>query len=52
MATSQYVVHTVGAGDTIQAIGDLYGVGMTSLLPILATLSKSSCSFRNKSSSI
>ena len=34
MATSQYVVHTVGVGDTIQAIGDLYGVDWTELVVI------------------
>ena len=34
MATSQYVVHTVGAGDTIQAIGDLYGVDWTELVVV------------------
>ena len=32
MVTSQYIVHTVGAGDTIQAIGDLYGVDWTELV--------------------
>lgn len=31
---SQYIVHTVGAGDTIQAIGDLYGVSWTELVTI------------------
>lgn len=31
---SQYVVHTVGAGDTIQAIGLLYGVDWTELVEI------------------
>ena len=31
---SQYIVHTVGAGDTIQAIGLLYGVDWTELVEI------------------
>lgn len=31
---SQYILHTVGAGDTIQAIGDLYGVDWTELVTI------------------
>lgn len=31
---SQYVIHTVGAGDTIQAIGLLYGVDWTELVTI------------------
>lgn len=31
---SQYIVHTVGAGDTIQAIGLLYGVDWTELVTI------------------
>lgn len=34
MANSQYIVHTVGAGDTIQAIGDLYGVDWTELVVV------------------
>lgn len=32
--TSQYIVHTVGAGDTIQSIGLLYGVDWTELVTI------------------
>lgn len=32
--SSQYTVHTVGAGDTIQAIGLLYGVDWTELVEI------------------
>lgn len=32
--SAQYIVHTVGAGDTIQAIGDLYGVDWTELVVI------------------
>lgn len=31
---SQYTVHTVGAGDTIQSIGELYGVEWTELVTI------------------
>lgn len=31
---SQYIVHTVGAGDTIQSIGLLYGVDWTELVTI------------------
>lgn len=32
--SSQYIVHTVGAGDTIQSIGMLYGVDWTELVSI------------------
>ena len=32
--SSQYIMHTVGAGDTIQAVGDLYGVDWTELVII------------------
>lgn len=34
MATSRYIVHTVGAGDTIQSIGALYGVDWTELVTV------------------
>lgn len=34
MASGQYIMHTVGVGDTIQAIGDLYGVDWTELVVI------------------
>ncbi len=32
--SSQYIVHTVGAGDTVQSIGELYGVDWTQVVTI------------------
>lgn len=34
MASSQYIMHTVGMGDTIQSIGDLYNVDWTELVVV------------------